>query len=219
MTHQNLQFAKFVALLNCAVPGLLLGLDALRGDLGANPVNFAIRTTGMLSLICLVLSLAVTPAARVSGWSQITHFRRMLGVYAFLYAAVHFGIFFGFDRAGSVSSTLSEMSLRPYLAVGAASLLMMAPLAATSTNGMIKRVGGKRWKLLHRLAYPAGLAAVTHYFLLVKSDTRLPMAFGATLVVLLGYRVFALRRKRSVDLNQRGPRIGENNVVQAEPLP
>ena len=152
------RFTKSVFLLNCTVPVTLLGWDAWGGRLGANPVNFAIRTTGILSLIFLVLSLAVTPASRLTGWGWLGQFRRMLGLYAFFHAALHFLLFFGFDRAASVGDTASEILKRPYLMVGMVGLVLMVPLAATSTNGMIKRLGPARWKALHRLAYVAAAA-------------------------------------------------------------
>ncbi len=102
-----------------------------------------------------MLSLAVTPASRITGWGWLGQFRRMLGLYAFFHAALHFLLFFAFDRAASVSDTASEIVKRPYLMVGTVGLVLMVPLAATSTNGMIKRLGPSRWKALHRLAYVA----------------------------------------------------------------
>src|SRR5262249_42307589 len=148
---KDIKFAKFLVLLNCAVPVALLGIDALRNQLGANPVNFAIRTTGLLALIFLLLSLTTTPVGRLTGWHWLTHFRRTLGLYAFFHTIVHFVLFFVLDRALSVKSTVSEMFVRPYLTVGAAGLVIMLPLAVTSTNGMIKRLGSTHWKRLHRL--------------------------------------------------------------------
>jgi sulfoxide reductase heme-binding subunit YedZ len=192
---KDIKFAKFLVLLNGAVPAALLGIDALRNQLGANPVNFAIRTTGLLALIFLLLSLTTTPAGRLSGWNWLTHFRRTLGLYAFFHALTHFVLFFVLDRALGVRSTLSEMLARPYLTIGAAGLVMMVPLAVTSTNRMIKRLGSKRWKRLHRLAYFAGIAGVVHHYMLVKADVRQPIAFTIVLSALLGYRVVAHYRK------------------------
>lgn len=188
---KDIRFAKFVVLLNGAVPVALLAWDALQQRLGANPVNFAIHTTGMLSLIFLLLSLAITPAGRIGGWNWLIHFRRTLGLYAFFHACLHFALFFVFDRALSVGSTITEMLLRPYLTIGAAGLFLMIPLAVTSTNGMIKRLGAARWKRLHRLAYLAAIAGVVHYYMLVKADVRQPIAFAIVLSVLLGYRLVA----------------------------
>jgi DMSO/TMAO reductase YedYZ heme-binding membrane subunit len=183
------RFTKFVVLLNCLVPVILLGWDAWGGNLGANPVNFAIRTTGMLALIFLVLSQTVTPASRLTGYGWLVHFRRMLGLNAFFHATLHFLLFFAFDRSASFRSTVSEILLRPYLMVGALGLLLMAPLAATSTNGMIKRLGTARWKALHRLAYVAAVAGALHFYMLVKADVTWPYAFASALAVLFLYRL------------------------------
>ncbi len=185
------RFGKFIVLLNCAVPVILLGWDAWRGQLGANPVNFAIRTTGLLSLIFLVLTLLVTPVSRITRWSWLGQFRRMLGLCAFFHTSLHFLILFGFDRGASASSTLSEITKRPYLMVGTIGLVLMVPLAATSTDGMIRRLGGKRWKMLHRLTYLVAVAGAVHYYMLVKADVSQPVAFAVALAVLLGYRLLA----------------------------
>lgn len=182
-------FTKYVVTLNFAVPGILLTWDALRGQLGANPVNFAIRTTGLLALICLLLSLAVTPLMRLAGWNWLGQFRRTAGLYAFFHTAAHFLLFFLLDRAANVRDTVSEIALRPYLMVGMVGLVIMIPLAVTSTNGMIRRIGTKRWKWLHRTAYIAACAGALHYYLLVKADTTWPIVFAVVLGVLLGYRV------------------------------
>jgi DMSO/TMAO reductase YedYZ heme-binding membrane subunit len=189
MTDKNLRFAKLLVLVNAAVPGVLLAWDAMHHRLGANPVNFAILTTGMSALVFLMLTMAVTPLRKISGWNWIIFSRRTLGLYAFFYALAHFLIFFSLDRSFSVSSTLSEMVKRKYLLLGATGLLVMVPLAVTSTNAMIKRLGGKRWRALHRLAYVAAIAGVIHFYMQVKADVRRPLAFAALLAVLLGYRL------------------------------
>src|SRR6516165_312520 len=182
---------KWVVILNCIVPGMLLAWDAVQGDLGANPVNFAIRTTGILSLIFLVLSLTITPLTRLFGWSSLGQFRRVFGLYAFFHALIHFGLFFILDRSGNVADTLAEIGMRRYLIVGAVGLLIMLPLAITSTNGMVQRLGPRRWKMLHRSAYIAAAAGALHYYMLVKADTTLPLLFAAILSVLFGYRLIA----------------------------
>jgi DMSO/TMAO reductase YedYZ heme-binding membrane subunit len=183
-------------LVNATVPAALLAWDAWHHQLGANPVNFAILTTGMLALIFLLLTLLVTPLRKISGWNWIIFSRRTLGLYAFFYACLHFLIFFFKDRQGSVSSTLAEMVKRKFLIVGSIALLVMIPLAVTSTNAMIKRLGGKRWRTLHRLAYLAAIAGVIHYYLQVKADVRQPLVFAAVLALLLGWRVMEFWRQR-----------------------
>lgn len=186
---KDYRFAKFVLLINGVVPGAILLWDAMHGHAGANPVNYAILTTGLLALIFLTLSLMVTPLRKITGFSWLFHFRRTLGLYAFYYALAHFGIFFVFDRALNIADTFSEMVKRPYLIVGSIGLLAMVPLAVTSTNAMIRRLGSVRWRRLHRLAYLAAIAGVTHFYMQVKSDTRLPVTFGIVLAILLGYRL------------------------------
>ena len=130
-------------------------------------------------------SLAVTPASRITGYGWLGQFRRMLGLYAFFHAALHFLLFFGFDRAANVRDTASEIIKRPYLMVGVIGLIVMVPLAVTSTNGMIRRLGPARWKALHRLAYIAAAAGALHFYMLVKADTTRPIAFAAALGVLV----------------------------------
>jgi DMSO/TMAO reductase YedYZ heme-binding membrane subunit len=212
--ENDIRFGKLLLLVNGAVPLWLLGWDAIHHTLGANPQNFAILTTGLLALIFLVLTLAVTPVRKCTGWNWLLSFRRMLGLYAFSYACVHFLLFFGLDRAFSISSTLSEMLKRKYLIVGSTALLLMLPLAITSTNGMIKRLGGKRWRALHRLAYAAAIAGVIHYYMQVKADTRQPLAFAALLALLLGYRIWAASRQ-----SPRPPAPAANRPAASAPSP
>jgi len=189
MKERDIHFGKLLLLVNGAVPLALLGWDKWHHNLGANPQNFVILTTGMMTLVFLVLTLAVTPVRKITGWNWLLSFRRRLGLYAFFYACAHFLLFFSLDRSFSVSSTLSEMVKRKFLIVGSTGLLVMVPLAITSTNGMIKRLGGKRWRALHRLAYVAAIAGVIHYYMQVKADVRQPLAFAVVLAVLLGYRL------------------------------
>lgn len=196
MKENDIQFAKLLILVNGAVPLLLLIWDQAHHQLGANPQNFLILTTGMMTLVFLTLTLAVTPLRKVSGLNWVIQFRRMLGLYAFFYGCLHFLCFFSLDRGFSLSSTLTEMVKRKYLIIGSAALVLMIPLALTSTNAMIKRLGGKRWRALHRLAYVAAICGVVHFYMQVKADVRLPLAFAAVLAALLGYRLVIFWRKR-----------------------
>lgn len=183
------RFAKRVVLASGAVPAVLLLWDAWHGQLGVNNVNFAIRTTGMVGIVLITLSLLITPLRALTGWNLAIAVRRNLGVLGFFYLAAHFLIFFAFDRMGDVSSTLSEIVKRRYLWFGTGALLLMIPLALTSTDGMVSRLGPTLWKRLHRLAYVIAMGAVVHYYLLVKSDVRLPLAFAGAVGVLLGFRL------------------------------
>ena len=183
------KFAKRLVLLNGLLPALVLAWDASRGQLGVNEVNYAIRTTGLVGLIFLTLSLAITPLRKLTGWSTLIAVRRNLGLYGFFYILAHFVIFFVFERGLSVTSTLDEISERVYLWFGFGALVLMIPLAVTSTDAMVSRLGAKRWKLLHRLNYPIVIAGVVHYYLLVKADVTRPVAFAVIVGALLGYRV------------------------------
>ena len=184
----TIRFTKWLILINGGVPLALLGWDAYRGQLGANPVNYAIRTTGMLALIFLALSLLVTPVRLLSGWNEFVLARRVLGLYAFFYAACHFLLFFALDQSGSVSSTLSEMVKRKYLVVGSIGLFAMVPLAITSANAMVRLLGSKRWHALHQLAYVAAIAGALHYYMLVKADVTKPLIFAGVFAALLAFR-------------------------------
>lgn len=209
MKESDIRFAKLLVLVNGAIPLALLVWDQAHARLGANPQNFLILTTGMMTLIFLVLTMAVTPLRKIPGLNWLIHLRRILGLYAFFYGCLHFLCFFSLDRGFSISSTLAEMVKRKYLIIGSLALLVMVPLAITSTNGMIKRLGGKRWRALHRLAYVAAIAGVIHYYLQVKADTRQPLAFAAVLAVLIGYRLLAhWRQRQPVPARMAAPKPG-----------
>src|SRR5579871_2523302 len=184
-------FAKRVVIANCLVPAVLLVWDAYRHQLGVNDVNFAIRTTGLIGLTLITLALLVTPLRAITGWQRLISVRRNLGVIAFAYLSAHFLIFFWWDRQHSVASTINEIVMRRYLWFGTGALVLMIPLALTSTDAMVLRLGARRWKALQRFAYVIAIAAVVHYYLLVKSDTRQPLAFAAVIAALLLYRVVA----------------------------
>lgn len=196
MKDSDIRFIKILVLVNAAVPGTLLAWDAWHHQLGANPVNFAILTTGLMALVFLMLTMLVTPLRKIAGWNWLIFARRTFGLYAFFYALAHFSIFFALDRSFSVSSTLHEMVKRKYLIIGSTGLLVMIPLAVTSTNAMIKRLGAKRWHGLHRLAYVAAICGVIHYYMQVKADVRKPLAFAGVLTVLLGYRVVTAKQNK-----------------------
>jgi sulfoxide reductase heme-binding subunit YedZ len=183
------RFAKFVVFVNCGVPLAMLGWDAYWHQLGANPINFALRTLGMLALVFLMLTLCVTPLRKLTGYNYLSHFRRTLGLYAFFYAFLHLCIYWMFDRAMSLHLLVVDLWQRQFIYIGMASFVLLIPLAITSTNVMIKRLGAKQWKQLHRLTYVAAIGAIVHYYQLVKADVRKPIAFGLVLLVLLGIRV------------------------------
>ncbi len=182
-------FPKLVVFINSAIPLALLLWDLARNRVGPNPLEFATRTTGMLTLIFLSLTLAVTPLRKIFGVNSLVKVRRMLGLFAFFYGALHLLTYIWFDRWFNLVSTAEDVVQRPFILVGMTAFLLMVPLAITSTNRMVKRLGGKTWARLHRLAYVAAIAGVVHFWMLVKSDKRLPLTFAFILLFLLGYRV------------------------------
>jgi ferredoxin-NADP reductase/DMSO/TMAO reductase YedYZ heme-binding membrane subunit len=192
----DLKFYRRIVIANGCIPLLILAWDGWHDQLGANAANRALHITGILSLVFLFLSLLVTPLRTLTGWNSLIAYRRALGLFGFAYAAVHLGIYVIFDRAGNLASTFEEIISRRYLQVGAVAILLMVPLVVTSTNAMIQWIGPRRWKLLHRLSYVVVILGVAHYYLLVKSDVRQPLAFAAVLSPILGFRVFNQYRGR-----------------------
>lgn len=182
------RFQRQVFFLNGLLPAVLILVDGLRGNLGANPVEFVTRATGVLTLVFLVITLLVTPLRRLCGWNWLLKHRRMLGLYAFFYGCAHLLTYLAFDRDWHLLTVPGDILRRPFIAVGMICYVLMVPLAVTSTNRMIKKLGGKRWARLHRLTYYITIGGVIHYWMIVKSDTTWPLAFGAATLLLLGYR-------------------------------
>lgn len=189
MKPDDIKFARLLIFVNSVVPLALLAWDGFFHHLGANPVEFATRTTGVLTLVLLFVSLAVTPLRQLSGAHWLIKLRRMLGLFAFFYGCLHLLTYVWFDKFFRLAEIAHDTWKRPFICVGMASWLLLVPLAVTSTNAMIKRLGGKRWQRLHRLVYPIAAGGVLHYWLIVKADTRIPLTFAAVLAVLLGYRL------------------------------
>ena len=187
---KDARFSKFILFINALVPLALLLWDVYHKRVGANPAEFMTRTTGMLTLVFLTLALAVTPLRKITGLNWLVKFRRLLGLFAFSYGFLHLLTYISFERYFNLRSVPGDVASRPFIALGMAAFLMMIPLAITSTNKMVKRLGGKRWNRLHKLVYFAGVAGALHYWLLVKSDTRLPLTFAFILLLLLGHRLF-----------------------------
>jgi methionine sulfoxide reductase heme-binding subunit len=188
---KDIRFGKMILLVNGVVPLALLLWDVYRKQVGANPLEFVTRTTGMLTLVFLLISLTITPLKRVTGANWLTRFRRMLGLFAFFYGSLHLLTYVAFDRFFHFTTIPGDVVRRPFIAIGMTAFFMMLPLALTSTDQMIKRLGGKRWRRLHKIVYLAGILGVLHYYMLVKSDVRLPLTFAFLLAVLLGFRLFA----------------------------
>lgn len=187
---KDVKFARTLVFINCAVPSLLLLADFAGNRLGANPLDFMTEATGTLALIFLFISLAVTPLRQLTNLNWLVKFRRQLGLYAFFYLALHFLTYIWFDKFFNFSEIAADTIKRPFILVGLTAFLLMIPLAVTSTNNMIKRLGGKRWNRLHKLVYVCAILGVMHYYMLVKSDTTKPLAYAFVLALLLGYRIY-----------------------------
>jgi sulfoxide reductase heme-binding subunit YedZ len=193
--NADTHFQRKIIFFNGLLPSLLLIVDSWRGKLGANPLEFVTRTTGVLTLVFLVLTLLVTPLRKIFGWNWLLKQRRLIGLLAFLYGFLHLLAYIVGDRDWQLLSIPGDVSKRPFIAIGMASFLLMVPLAVTSTNAMIKKLGGKRWVLLHRLTYLVAIGGVVHYYMIVKSDIRYPALFAAAVALLLGYRVWVAWKK------------------------
>lgn len=201
---KDIKFAKVVVFVNAAVPLVLLGWDAYYHRLGANPLEYFTHTTGTLTLVFLLLTLAVTPLRKALGLPWMVKLRRMVGLYAFFYGFLHLTAYMWFDKSFNFGAVAEDVWKRRFILVGMFSFFLMIPLAITSTNAMVRRLGGKRWNLLHRLVYLSAAGGVVHYWLLVKADTRIPIGFGIALAVLLLAR-FLLKYLRPS--TQRKPSI------------
>jgi sulfoxide reductase heme-binding subunit YedZ len=188
---KNIRFPKLLLFINALVPLALLLWDVYHKRVGANPLEFVTRTTGMLTLVFLLITLAVTPVRTITRLNWLIKFRRMLGLFAFFYGSLHLLTYIWFDRYFNLKSVPGDVASRPFIAVGMAAFILLVPLAITSTNKMIKRLGGKGWSRLHSLIYLAGIAGVLHFWMLVKSDTRLPLTFAFVLLLLLAFRALA----------------------------
>jgi methionine sulfoxide reductase heme-binding subunit len=172
----------------CLIPLTILVWNALTSNLGANPIDEITDQTGRWTLRFLLITLAVTPLRRLSGWNRLIQLRRMLGLLAFFYASLHFLTYLWLDQFFVVEDILADVMERPFITVGFASFVLLIPLAATSTTAMIKRLGGKWWQRLHRLVYVTAIGGVVHYLWLVKADTQQPLIYGSILAALLAYR-------------------------------
>jgi sulfoxide reductase heme-binding subunit YedZ len=188
---KEIRFPKLLLFINALVPLALMLWDVYHKRVGANPLEFVTRTTGMLTLVFLMLTLAVTPVRTIIRLNWLVKFRRMLGLFAFFYGFLHLLTYLWFDRYFNLKSVPGDVVSRPFIAIGMTAFILMVPLALTSTNKMVKRLGGKRWSRLHKLVYVAGVAGVLHFWMLVKSDVRLPMTFAFVLALLLAFRALA----------------------------
>ncbi len=192
-----MKWIKTVLFVACLVPAMALVWRALHGELGANPIEFVTHATGDWALRYLLLTLTITPARRLLGMPRLIRFRRMLGLFAFFYGSLHALTYFWLDQFFDINSILKDVAKRPFITAGFTAFILLVPLAATSTAGWIRRLGGKGWQRLHSLIYFSVLAGAIHYYWLVKSDVRLPLLYAGIALLLLSHRgIHAVRPAR-----------------------
>jgi sulfoxide reductase heme-binding subunit YedZ len=206
---------------------------AVTGNLSANPLSDLTNETGVWTLRFLCITLAITPLRRLSGWNGAIRFRRMVGLFAFFYGSLHFLTYVIADRFAGLDfpdgilawttvrnlakSVAEDIYKRPFITVGFTAFVSMLPLAATSTAGMIRRLGGRRWNLLHRLVYVTGVLGVIHYWWLVKADVRRPITYGVIVASLLLFRLYSARTRgaKTVADTRRAKALAERSVAEA----
>ena len=191
----QLKAALFIASL---YPLLRLSWFGYSDQLGANPIELITRSLGTWTLVFLLFTLSITPLRKLSGWSWLIKLRRMAGLFAFFYATLHFITYIWLDQFFDLSAIYKDVIKRPFITIGFAAFVLLIPLALTSTNAMMKRMGGKNWQLLHRLVYAIALFGVLHYWWLVKKDLTQPIIYSTVLAGLLGYRLWVWQSKKKL---------------------
>lgn len=194
-SQQDILFYKCLIFINGLLPLMVMLWDLAHGQVGVNPIELFLRTFGVMALIFLLITLCITPLRKIFGWGHLIKYRRTLGLFAFFYASLHMLTYLAFDRSWSILGTFNDVIKRPFIAVGMICFLLLIPLAVTSTDKMLRRVGAKRWIKLHQLIYPIAIGGVVHFYMIVKSDLFYPLMFGTVLVLLLGYRAYAKQVK------------------------
>ncbi|MDA1090481.1 MAG: sulfoxide reductase heme-binding subunit YedZ [Proteobacteria bacterium] len=196
-------FAKPVVFVLCLGPLAWIGWVAFTsgvnptGPLGANPIEYINRYLGDWAIRFLLAALAITPVRGITGWNAVMQYRRMIGLYAFFYVCLHLSSYIGLDQFFDWREIWKDITKRNYITVGMVNFVLLAPLAATSTNAMIKRLGGKRWVKLHKLVYAAGILACFHFYMMRKGVQLEPIIYAGICAVLLGYRVVKHLKKKS----------------------
>jgi sulfoxide reductase heme-binding subunit YedZ len=173
----------------CLVPLAHLVWMGFQQELGANPIQYIEHSTGTWALVGLCVTLTVTLLRRILNQNWLIRFRRMFGLFAFFYACLHLTTFIWLDEQFDYHAMIADIYKRPFITAGFTAFVLLVPLALTSTSGMIRRLGGRRWNMLHRLIYISIVAGVIHYYWLVKSDETVPLRFAGVAAVLLGYRI------------------------------
>lgn len=187
---------KVLLFLICLTPFCYMLWGFFSHQLGANPIDTVTRLSGLWALRFLLITLCVTPLRWLTGLNQLVRFRRMLGLFAFFYATVHMLLYLGLDQFFDWSEIWRDIVKRPFITVGFINFVALLPLVVTSTNKMVKRLGGRRWKKLHRLTYFVAAAACVHFLMLVKADIREPVIYIIILCGLLGVRLIHAARQK-----------------------
>jgi sulfoxide reductase heme-binding subunit YedZ len=200
---RNLIIAKWCVGVAALVPVARLGWQFATEQLGANPIAEAMNQLGLWTLILLLASLALTPIKIMTGWTWPVALRRLVGLLAFATACLHFGVYLGVDQFFDFNEIGRDIVKRKFITVGFAALVLLIPLAVTSTSGMLKRLGARRWKRLHRLVYVAAVLGVIHFVWRVKSDLREPLIYAGVLAVLFGVRGIEFVRRRFAGMQPR----------------
>ncbi len=185
----RIRWGKILLFAACLGPVFRLGWRAWNRNLTANPIEFITHFTGDWTIRLIVAALAVTPLRELLRLPSLIRYRRMVGLFAFFYGSLHFLTYLWLDKFFDLHDIVKDVGKRPFITAGFTAFVCMLPLAVTSTAGWIRRMGGKRWRKLHRLVYAAAVAAVAHYYWLVKSDIRLPVLYGTLVALELGYRM------------------------------
>lgn len=195
-------------------PAGVLVWQGFHGGLGANPIERITHATGDWTLRFLAITLAVTPARRVLRHPGLIRYRRMLGLFAFFYGTLHLFTYLWLDQFFDWPAIVRDIRKRPFITAGAAGFALMVPLAVTSTAGWIRRLGGRRWRMLHRLVYASAAAGVVHYYWLVKSDVRQPLLYGSIIGLLLAWRAGAALARRSARPAASNYRNASSSIVR-----
>jgi len=178
----------------CLAPLARLVFKGFRGELGANPIEFITLSLCIWTLSLLLATLAITPLRKLAGLNWLVKFRRLVGLFAFFYGCLHFITYIWLDKFFDLEEMVKDVAKRPFITAGFLAFLLLVPLAATSTNSSIRRLGGKRWQLLHRLVYVSATSAVVHFWWKVKADTREPAIYASILGCLLLFRLLLWMR-------------------------
>jgi sulfoxide reductase heme-binding subunit YedZ len=196
MSKRTLVTLKVLVWILCLLPIVIWTYQGFHAQLGANPVDRIQNKTGLVTIRLLMLTLAITPLRRITGWNWTIKFRRLLGLFTFFYAFIHLLVYTVADNQLNIAAIVKDVAKRPFILLGMLGFLAMVPLAITSTAGWIRRMGGKNWNRLHKLIYFTGVMGVIHFWLRVKKNHNEPAIYVCILVALLGMRVLFWARSR-----------------------